>query len=573
MTASLLIKNGTVYDGTGAAPVPADILIDAGSIKAVGPALQCDTAEVIDARGHWVLPGFIDLHTHYDAELEVFPGLRESVRHGVTTVVMGNCSLSLAMGEPADVVDLFARVENLPRELLREWVGERMTWRTPAEYYTHLERLNLGPNVASFLGHSNVRLAALGKQRCLQREPVTDADKHTMGNHLQEAIEAGYLGMSIDMLPWHRWMGYKYNGASIPSQYAHMDEYRYLAGILRRHGRVMQATPNANRKASTLLLSLLSTGLLRAPLKLSMLASLDFKGNRALGQLPALLCSVINRLGRGNLRFQSLACPFELWSDGYNTPIFEEFHAGARLMNADTRAQRQQLFADPDWRRQFRREWLSVFNRSFHRDLTEMTVVACPDASLVGKTFSDIAADQGCDPVDCLLDLLAEHDQKLRWYSVVANDRPAVLRKILKRPFNQIGFSDAGAHNRNMGFQNAHLCLLRDANQYRDGLSVAAAIHRLTGDIAAWLGLDTGVLATGKPADITVVDPAALATDLTGATEINDPRFNGDMRMVSGSGAAVRQVIVRGQPVCRHGSFCDDYEQRPFGRLLRSQLH
>ena len=133
----------------------------------------------------------------------------------------------------------------------------------------------------------------------------------------------------------------------------------------------------------------------RNPLRMSMLTSLDFTNNRRLGPMTRRLASVINDGLRGNLRFQSLSVPFELWSDGCNTPVFEEMQASACLMNADSAAQRQLLYRDSDWRRQLRREWLSRFGASFHKDLARMQIVGCPDAALVGQSFADVALRRG----------------------------------------------------------------------------------------------------------------------------------------------------------------------------------
>ncbi|MBZ2187707.1 hypothetical protein K8B33_01230 [Alcanivorax sp. JB21] len=569
--ADLIIRNGTVYDGTGAPPRQADLVIRAGRIEAIEANSTATASREIDAGGCWVAPGAIDIHTHYDAEVEHNPALTESMRHGVTSVIFGNCSLSAAVGDADDIADMFSRVENLPRHILERWFSNK-DWNTPAEYYAHLEKLPLGINVATFLGHSNLRLGVLGKQRCLAPTTLTWGDKSALRTMLSEALDAGFLGLSVDMLQWHRWKGFKYNGASAPSHYATMAEFRLLADVLRQHGRVMQATPDAGRRHLIPILAMLSSGIRRKPMKLSMLTSLDFTANRRLGPLTQRLASVINGLFRGDMRFQSLAVPFELWSDGCNTPVFEEMHASACLMNADTRSQREALYRDSDWRAQMRQEWLKKFNSSFHKDLSLMTVVACPDGTLVNRTFADIARERGTSAVDTFINLIAEFDESIRWHTVIANDRPAYLRQHLKHPYIQLGFSDAGAHNRNMAFQNSHLWFLRDAMLNDDAMPVEKAIWRITGELADWFGLDTGKLAAGRPADIMILDPAALATDLTGPQETNDPGFDNAMRMVSESGKAVRQVIVSGHVAMDNGTPHAQAGKQAFGRLLRTQL-
>src|SRR5262249_47430807 len=142
--------------------------ISGGRVKATGAQLPTpEGAREIDARGCWVMPGMLDIHTHYDAEIEALPGLDESVRHGVTTVVMGNCSLSAAVGKKKDILDLFCRVESLPRDVLSKWMGEELPWKNVAQYYEHLETLPIGPNVSSFVGHSSVRSHVMGMERSL----------------------------------------------------------------------------------------------------------------------------------------------------------------------------------------------------------------------------------------------------------------------------------------------------------------------------------------------------------------------------------------------------------------------
>lgn len=570
MDVDLIIRQGRVFDGTPGPSREADVLIEGGRVLKIEANSPARGRQEIAASGHWVMPGAIDIHTHYDAEVEVAPGLLESLQHGVTSLIFGNCSLSLALGNAEDMIDLFARVENLPRATLAKWLDGKVDWHTPGQYYEHLERLALGPNIATLMGHSNLRLAVLGKTRSLKPTRLDWGEKNALRSLAHEAMEAGYLGLSIDMLQWHRWKGFKYNGASAPSHYARMSEFRLLADVLRQHDRVLQATPDAGRRYLVPLLALLSHGLGRNPLRMSMLTSLDFTNNRRLGPMTRRLASVINDGLRGNLRFQSLSVPFELWSDGCNTPVFEEMQASACLMNADSPAQRQLLYRDSDWRRQLRREWLSRFGASFHKDLARMQIVGCPDAALIGQSFADVALRRGQAAVDTFIDLISEYDEHIRWHSVIANDRPAEMRRYLQHPYIQLGFSDAGAHNRNLAFQNSHLWFLRDCLLHSDALPVEKAVWRITGELADWFGLDAGYLQEGRVADVLVLDPHALNTDLSGPQETTDPRFDGAMRMVTRSGRAVQQVIVGGQRVLDQGRPHPEFEQRRFGRLLRS---
>jgi N-acyl-D-aspartate/D-glutamate deacylase len=149
----VLVKNGLWFDGTGAPGLVRDLGITGGRVVEVAESLDAGPAtEVVEADGKWVMPGFIDVHTHYDAEVLVAAGLNESVRHGVTTVLLGNCSLSTVYVTPLDAADLFSRVEALPRPQVLAALKEKKTWHNPTEYIDAIEALPLGPNIASMLG-------------------------------------------------------------------------------------------------------------------------------------------------------------------------------------------------------------------------------------------------------------------------------------------------------------------------------------------------------------------------------------------------------------------------------------
>lgn len=202
-----------------------------------------------------------------------------------------------------------------------------------------------------------------------------------------------------------------------------------------------------------------------------------------------------------------------------------------------------------------------------------MKIVASPVAAHVGQSFGSLALRQKVDATDYFMDLLKTYDEKIRWVATVANDRPKVLRQLLKKPYNFPGFSDAGAHNRNMAFQHAHLCLIRDSHIHDDAMPVQEAVYRLTGELADWLGIDTGYIEEGKKADICIIDPDKLASDLSAPIERPDPKANGEMRMVTESGAVVSHVIINGKFAKRDGELSNDLDKEPFGRLLRSQLN
>lgn len=565
----LLIRNGTVFDGTGSSRVVADIGIRDGRVMAIGSHLDARATREIDATDCWVTPGFLDVHTHYDAELEVLPGLDESVRHGVTTVVIGNCSLSAAVGSSDELLDLFCRVESLPRPLLQKWLSGNITWKTPREYYRHLESIPLGPNVASFLGHSNIRLAAMGTERALSVAKARPAELAAMKAMVKDALDAGFLGLSIDMLPWHRWDGEGHKGTSVPSQQAHRSEYATLADVVRDAGAVLQATPNALKRdtvARIFRLSMSPRG--KRPLKTTIVAAMDVKTDRRVYKLAQYGARFVNGLMRADIRFQALAEPFTNYCDGVFGPLFEEFATGVEAISA-TEEQRRAMFADARYRRRFRADWERDDERVFHKDLGDMWMVAAPDASMVGKSFRDVAKERGVDALEFFMDLMRDHDRAVRWKTAVTNDRPGPRRELLASPYTLPGFNDSGAHNRNMAFQDGALQMLQQMQAHPETMTMERAVHRLTGEAAAWLGLDCGVVREGKVADLNVIDPRKLKDGLSEPIELMDERLDGEMRMVKRSDGVVRNVVIGGKVAFEGGAFAKDYGKSRYGRLLR----
>ena len=212
----------------------------------------------------------------------------------------------------------------------------------------------------------------------------------------------------------------------------------------------------------------------------------------------------------------------------------------------------------------------------WHRDFHDAKIVECPDETLIGKSFGQIADERGLHPLDAFLDVLVENGERnVRWTTIVANHRPKHLDKLAAEPSIHMGFSDAGAHLRNMAFYNFSLRLLkrvRDAD--RAGapfLTVEHAVHRLTAEVADWFGLDAGTLREGERADFVVIDPAGLDESVDGYHEETVPFYGGLSRMVNRNDAAVVATAVNGTVVFRNGEFREGYGTTvKSGRFLRA---
>ncbi|HJT95788.1 MAG TPA: amidohydrolase family protein, partial [Mycobacterium sp.] len=531
---------------------------------------------VIDAVGKWVLPGMIDIHTHYDVEVLGGPSLSESLRHGVTTVMLGSCSLSTVHVGGVDAGDIFGRVEAIPREHVIGAVDTHKTWANCEQYVEALEARPLGPNVAAFIGHSDMRAAIMGLDRATQkRQRPTKSEQAQMEKWLDEALKAGFVGMSSQQLLFDKLDGEVCRSRTLPSTYAKPRELRRLKSKLRRAGRILQSGPDIGNPFNLGSQVVQSLGIFRNPLKTSLLSAADVKSNPYAIKMMGPVARFINRLG-GNFRWQHLPVPFEVYADGIDLVIFEEFGAGAAALHLRDEMERNEMLRDAAYRRQFRKQYESKFGvRVWHRDFFDAEIVDCPDAAVIGKSFGEVGRDRGgLHPVDAFLDLVLEHGKALRWRTTISNHRPEVLKKLAREPGVQMGFSDAGAHLRNMAFYNMGLRLLRHVHDAEKAgkpfMSVEHAVHRLTGELADWYRIDAGHLRIGDRADIVVVDPARLDSSLDAYAEHPVDQYGGLSRMVNRNDDTVTAVFVGGRAVFVDGEATDVVGTQRTGRFLRA---
>lgn len=561
----LLVTNALFYDGLGNPPRNIDFGVKDGQVAAIAPNLQRSALKIVDAKGLWLCPGFLDIHTHYDLEVEITPGLPESVRHGVTSVVMGNCSLSLTMGSASVLGDIFQRVETLPKPLVNKWLEQGSRSDNPEDYLASLRKLSLGPNVSPLLGHSALRAHVMGLSRSLH-DKATEEELSEMVALASRALDAGCLGISVDMVHWHKVSG-PFAGASLPSHHGDYREYKALAELCRERDAVFQVTPDPRNPVTFLNILRLSPGLFRAPLRCTILSALDMSLNRQFWRFFPFILFIFNRLLGCNIRFQTLTEPFKVYSDGPLTPLFEEFSCGVVLISCQSHEQRKQYWRDPDFRAEFRKQWTRGWPRTFHRDLSQMTIISAPDASLVDKTFEEIARERQVDPVTHFMDLLGEHDSELRWTSIGANDRDEIRHRLMAHPHILPGFSDAGAHCMNLAFFDSALAVIRQAVQ-SGFMKAEEAIKRVTSEPARWFHLDVGELKIGDRADFLLLDPDKLNSPIPEASLVKDPLLGVERMVKRDESAAVHSVYVAGTKVVEDGEPLGNLGQEKLGRLL-----
>mgnify|MGYP001825544367 FL=1 len=614
-----LIQNALVFDGSGNPPEQLDIAIKKGRIVAKGAALPRTPAdEVIDAEGKWLMPGLLDIHTHLDLEVDLEPGLPEAVRHGTTTVLVGNCSLGTCFGNQQEdqqdpIVDCFTRVENIPKSVLRK-CAEAVTWNDTGDYLDHFENIPLGPNIGAFVPHSMLRIQAMGLRESISRAP-TEAELSRMEGLLEDAMDQGYLGMSTDGLPFHYLANTPNTDKRIPTQFASFSEMKRLLGVVRRRGRVWQTTPIIENKPKALFYFLLTSGrLFGRTLKTSALAAMRFKLLPHASQLFLRFAALLNsRLFKGNIHFQALGTNFRVWSDGIVSPLFEELDSSCRLIarEYEDREGRMALLNDPAWVEEFRSDWhrgrrgrdlarlkakLGLPDDLVVRDLELMIFDGAPVPEWEGESlqqvfervqrfqagFADSARSEAekaafekfsrsmSDDADFMLQMMRLYDKDFRYWVDVANVNKEGVLDLLLHPNTMPGFNDSGAHITNMAFFDTNLSSLQLA-QRKSLDTVARLVKRLTREPAEFFGLDVGSLDIGAQADITVIDPQALASwdDNANRKLIHRDLFDHN-QLVSRSDGVVSHVLIRGELAWQGSEFTEALGNRTLGRALRA---
>ena len=613
-----LIKNAKVFNN-GEAAVIEDIAVSNGRVVARGANLEAKSASrVIDATGLWLMPGLFDIHTHYDLELEVAPGLPESTRHGTTSVVIANCSLGLAFGSQRDgtndpIVSCYARVENIPKSVLKS-CADNITWDNPRDYLDHLETLNLGPNVAVLFPHSMLRIDAMGFDNSVTRDP----SKKEIGNMketLKKALKNGYAGFSTDALPFHYLAAQPHCEKTIPTQFAKYNELKQLAQVVREQESTWQATPPKDSVFGTLRTFLLTSGRLHGkPLRTTVVAALDIANNWKLSRMVKTLSGLLNsKLIQGDFHMQALGAPFKIWSDGAITPIAEEIPELRRLNETDLedRETRRMIMNEPEYIKLFKSMWmrgkqgwnldrlkrmLNIEDFAFNRTLADMTVDRCPQKNWQGMDFQSLfdrvlsikqnkfddvltkaeeklvkndffwVADEG----DFMLQMLRTFDTDLSWSTVTANRDLKVVRELLMDPKLLPGFNDSGAHLTNMAFYDVNLRSLQLAAEGGDK-DVAYMVKRLTKDAADVFGVAGGTIYEGDIADLILIDPKKLQ-DYDGeqnVQRVHREEFQHE-QLVNRSDDVVPLVMIGGHTAWENNNFASDLGQKPMGRLLRA---
>jgi N-acyl-D-aspartate/D-glutamate deacylase len=540
----LKISGGLVVDGTGAKGEVRDVGIRDG--KFVNAASLASGAPSMDAAGRVVAPGFVDIHTHFDPQL-CWDGLATpSMEHGVTTVVIGNCSLSLAPVAPGGtdkLISMFQVIEDIKKPTFDAAVP--FSWETFPEYLDHI-RGKLGLNVGALIGHSAIRLYVMGAAS--QERAATTAEIDTMCRIVEEAMAAGALGISSSYVDMDE------NSHPVPSRFAEIDEKIAMAQAMSASGRgVWQVVPyfidpdqfvDNIRELGDISLAagipcslqpVLASGSRDVNRQLEALGAQRDRGARVYGQTMPRAFDMNMRLSETSM----LLFGFPAWKKIMDMPLPD----------------RRLAFADPANRDALVGELIPRPAGFSIGNLTVGATDAPENAAYKGRALSEIAEAEGKAIGEVVLDLAnadgLETEFQLR--GVINADQQAVA-ELIDNPLCHFGASDAGAHITQFCGSGDTTYMLEHYVRKTGHIPMERAIHRMTGEVAADWGIrDRGTITDGLAADVTVFDPDTVS--VTSDEFVDD--FPGEARRYVRHATGYDAVIVNGEIVYTGNGYTD----------------
>ena len=550
-TGTTVLKGGTIVDGSGRPGYVADLAMQGDRIVAIGSNLSGD--HEIDVTGLVVAPGFIDIHTHYDAQVFWDPAMTPSCFHGVTTVVAGNCGFSIAPTKPSDrdlIAHTMEKVEDMDPETLK--TGIPWEFESFPEYLEAIRRRGTVLNYAAYIGHTPLRLYVMG-EGAVGRE-ATDDEVARMAQLVREAIDAGAAGFASSFAVTHRGA----DGQPIPSRWADKREIEALCkavgdsgrGVIGVNGGDNLSLADCYEMQPRVGAPITFTALLTTAQGFHLKAVETHRAGMATGAevWPQVSC-------RPLAFSQTMLEPFTLNTN----PVFAE------LMPKSI-DERRAAYADPAWRQRVRTAWDNKQGLIPRWDSYEvMESVASPE--LIGQRISAIAERVGTDPFDTLLDLaLLEPDLQLRFKAMVANDDEEGVEKLLQVEGCTLGLSDAGAHVGQLCDAVAATDLLGKWVREKKVLSLETAIHKLTkvqADLFQFT--DRGELREGAFADVVVFDARTVAPGPV--RRVRDFPADGE-RLTADQPSGMIHTFVNGQHIVENGHLVESaLTDRP-GRVV-----
>jgi len=556
MTYDLKITGGTIVDGSGKPGFTGDVGVKDGKIVVLGKTEgAADTT--IDAKGKVVSPGFVDVHTHYDAQILWDRMLSISPWHGVTTTVIGNCGFGVAPTKAIHrklIMQTLEKVEGMSLEALEAGLGMSWPFETFPQYLDALEKRGSAINVAALFGHTPLRLYVMGEE---STERAATADEiGAMKKLVREAMDAGAIGFGTSVSVSHN----GYAGKPVPSRQATVEEMDALVSVMGELKRgLMQIT--IGRDFSTRHMAEVSRKY-NVPVTWTALLSYLYGpgGHRKQLDLAA------EQRKAGALVIPQVSCRPLNFEFTFAEPfIFDvmKFMNELAVEDAKSPGTRRRAYADPAWREKLRSEVTPLFRNWWDR----VIIAWAPSArELEEQPLASAAAKLGKDPVDLALELALANDLQARFRMAVMNFDEKEVAELITDPNTIIALSDAGAHASQLCDACYSTYLLGHWVREKKTFTVEQAVHNLTQRPAEMFGItDRGLLAEGRPADIVVFDPKSVGPGPL--KRVYDLPAGADRLVSEASG--IDAVIVNGTLIRRDGKDAVAADDRLPGRLLR----
>src|SRR5688572_8203670 len=493
-----VIRNALLLDGLGSEPVHGDLAVQEGRIAAIGRNLGA-ARETIDAEGLALMPGIIDNHTHYDAQLTWDRWASPSPGLGVTTAIIGNCGFTIAPCRERDrelVMRNLTQVEGMSRDVLR--AGVRWDFESVPQYLDMLERLGSALNVAVFAGHSSIRTYVMGEAAT---ERVATADETgAMRKLILEAMQAGAIGFSTSTSPAHNGEG----GKPMPSRLADETELRALVGCLRESGRGVFMLTKGGHTRIDFLEELARDS--RRPVVVAALLHNSTNPDSVFNDLDAIAEAQAN----GHYVVGAVSCcPLSMDFTLRSPYVFEGLQSWQPALPLKGKAFRSKL-AEKSFRDAVRAELARPTHfRLFNGEWDKVQVIESKRKELEQQSVAELA--RGQDPLDFMLDLALAEDLDTVFSALLLNSDEEAVGRMLKHPASLVSLSDAGAHLTFFNDAGFGLHLLGHWVRERGVLTLADAVWRLTGQPAALFGIrERGALKPGYHADLLLFDPATV---------------------------------------------------------------
>jgi N-acyl-D-aspartate/D-glutamate deacylase len=557
MDYDLVIRGGTIVDGSGAPRTQGDVAIRGGRIVALGTA-PGSARRTIDAEGRVVAPGFVDIHTHYDAQILWDRMLTISPWHGVTSVVMGNCGFGVAPTRAAHrdlILRTLEKVEGMSLGALQAGLGADWGFETFPEYLDRVERAGAAINFGVLIGHTPLRLFVMGEEST--ERAATDDEIAAMRTIVREAITAGAIGFATSKAATH--VGYE--GRPVPSRVAEITEIKALAATLGELGRgMMQATVGSGLFFEEFASIARETG---RPVSWTALLA----GMMGPGAHRGLLARSAEIQSGGIPVYPQVACRPLNFEFNLREPFIFESMALFKPVSAADLAGKRRIYADPEFRRRLREKAGPGSASNFGARWGSAVITWCPsERALEERGLLDVALEREVDPIDLMCELSLRDDLETRFRMGVLNTDESEVRELLQHPATVLGLSDAGAHASQLCDACFSTHLLSRWVRELEALTLEQAVRMLTSRPAEIFGLsDRGLLAVDRPADVVVFDPARVGA--SPLRRVNDLPGGADRLVAEARG--IDAVIVNGTLLREQGKDALDPSGPLPGRLLR----